>query len=303
MNAETKVKAKAENSNLRIWDELAKTDPAHTKGFQRAGGFSGTAVKPIWIIKRLTEQFGPCGTGWGIGEPKFETVIGAPGEMLVYCTVSCWHSSPENVLWGVGGDRVAAMRKSGTPFFDDEAFKKAFTDAIGNAFKFLGVSADIHMGLFDDNKYVDAMRAEFEEPKREKVPGIAKIKERLNKLMTAGNTATSLEAFNALVHDCKAELTAIKEATHDYWTGDGADSEGFKAWIVRRRAELSEPKSENYVLCMETLDEVTNLKELEGWFKLNWKYVEGLDGAERDRVEVRYQELEAGLKQLDVVTN
>jgi hypothetical protein len=301
MNAETKVKAA--NANLRIWDELAKTDPAHTKGFQRAGGFSGTAVKPIWIIRRLTEQFGPCGSGWGIGEPKFETVIGAPGEMLVYCTVSCWHGSPENVLWGVGGDRVAAMRKSGTPFFDDEAFKKAFTDAIGNAFKFLGVSADIHMGLFDDNKYVDAMRAEFEEPKREKVPGIAKIKERLNKLMTAGNAATTLEAFNALVHDAKDDLAAIRDANHDYWTGDGGDEhEGFKKWIVRRRGELSEPKSENYVLCMETLDEVTNLKELEGWFKLNWKYVEELDGAERDTVEKRYEAMEVSLKQPDPVT-
>src|SRR5690606_23505473 len=44
---------------------------------------------------------------------------------------------------------------------DDEAFKKAFTDATLNGFKALGVAADIHMGLFDDDKYVSAMEREF----------------------------------------------------------------------------------------------------------------------------------------------
>ena len=44
---------------------------------------------------------------------------------------------------------------------DDEAFKKAFTDAIGNAMKHLGMSADVHMGLFDDSKYVESVREEL----------------------------------------------------------------------------------------------------------------------------------------------
>ena len=53
MNAQTPVKAKAkEPDNLRVWNALAKTDPAQTKGFSRAGGFKGTAVKPMWVIKR-----------------------------------------------------------------------------------------------------------------------------------------------------------------------------------------------------------------------------------------------------------
>lgn len=165
--------AKKEPDNLRIWNTLAKTDPAHTKGFSRAGGFKGTAVKPMWVIKRLTEQFGPCGEGWGIGEPSFQ-VVDAAGEILVYCTVSCWHGSPENTLYGVGGDKVVTKRQNG-PFCDDEAFKKAFTDAVNNAFKFVGVAADIHMGLFDDSKYVAEVQAEFhppEEPaKRQKLDG------------------------------------------------------------------------------------------------------------------------------------
>jgi hypothetical protein len=148
-------------NHTAIWDALAKTDPAHTKPFNRAGGFKGTAIKPIWIVKKLTEQFGPCGVGWGLFEPTFQ-VVPCDGEILVFCTASGWHGDRANVLWGVGGDKVMAKRSSGA-FCDDEAFKKAFTDAVGNAFKFLGVSADVHMGLFDDDKYVTAAREEFRE--------------------------------------------------------------------------------------------------------------------------------------------
>lgn len=144
-----------------IWDALGKTDPGATKGFNRAGGFKGTAVKPMWVLRRLTEQFGPAGEGWGVNEPRFEIIHSQEGEVLVYCTVSAWHGKRENVLWGVGGDKAVTKRNDGKVFHDDEAFKKAFTDAVGNAFKSIGVAADIHMGLFDDDKYVAAMEREF----------------------------------------------------------------------------------------------------------------------------------------------
>lgn len=159
---------KRREENLRIWKALGKTDPAHTKQFSRAGGFKGTAIKPIWITQRLTEQFGPCGEGWGIDEPQFQVVHGDNREVLVYCTVSCWHGTPQNKLYGVGGDKVVTHIKANPQYNrperwenDDEAFKKAFTDAVNNAFKFVGVGADVHMGLFDDSKYVREVAEEF----------------------------------------------------------------------------------------------------------------------------------------------
>lgn len=156
------------SDNLAIWNVLGRTDPKHTKQFKRAGGFSGTAIKPIWIVRNLTEQFGPVGKGWGIGKPVFETYAGHNGEVMVYCTVQCWHTTPENSFYGVGGDKVISYVKANEQYKrperwenDDEAFKKAFTDAVGNAFKFLGVGADVHMGQFDDSKYVRDVAAEF----------------------------------------------------------------------------------------------------------------------------------------------
>lgn len=149
-------------SNADLWDKLGRTDPKHTKGFSRAGGFKGTAIKPMWAYRRMTEEFGACGVGWGVNEPSFQ-VVPSEGEILVYCTASIWHGTRDQVVYGVGGDKVAAKRKDGGTFCDDEAFKKSFTDAITNALKLIGVGADVHMGLFDDVKYVNEMKHEFAE--------------------------------------------------------------------------------------------------------------------------------------------
>lgn len=148
-------------SNLELWDKVRRVPEEHLKAFTRGGGFSGTAIKPMWAIKAMTEQFGPCGEGWGIDRPEF-TVQPSGNEILVFCTVGVWHNKdgkPSGFVWGVGGDKVLAVNKNG-PKPDDEAFKKAYTDAVGNALKFLGVGADIHMGLWDGNKYVDEAPAD-----------------------------------------------------------------------------------------------------------------------------------------------
>jgi hypothetical protein len=151
------------SDNTSLWDKLGKTDPAHTKEFKRAGGFKGTAIKPMFSYRRMTEEFGPCGTGWGINEPSFQVVPTAEA-VLVYCTVSVWYGKREILVFGVGGDMVYGKRGNFTSV-DDEAFKKAFTDAVTNALKLIGVGADVHMGMFDDNKYVNTITSEFKAEK------------------------------------------------------------------------------------------------------------------------------------------
>jgi len=162
------------SENTKLWDILGRTDPKHTKQFKRGGGFKGTAIKPMWSFRRMTEEFGPCGIGWGVGEPSFQVVNGDNREVLVYCTVKVWFKQDDNHsqhIYGVGGDKVVTYIKESKEYnrperweSDDEAFKKAFTDAVTNALKLIGVGADVHMGLFDDSKYVREMADEFAEP-------------------------------------------------------------------------------------------------------------------------------------------
>ena len=162
-------------NNLALWERLGKTDPSQTKGFSRAGGFKGTAIKPIYTEQKMTEVFGPVGKGWGMGQPSFTTVPGNDGQVAVYCTVELWWREAETMhgsVFGVGGDMVVVKQSAGLRT-DDEAFKKAFTDAVGNAMKHLGMSADVHMGRFDDSKYVNELRAELAgepEPQRQPPP-------------------------------------------------------------------------------------------------------------------------------------
>src|SRR5579883_2650206 len=149
--------------NLRHWNALKKTDPSHTKGFQRAGGFRGTAIKPIYTVEKMTAHFGPAGIGWGTEKPEFVTMP-AGDEILVYCIVALWYVDGDKkaTVYGIGGDKVLIKSKDGSRS-SDEAFKAAHTDAISNAMKNIGMSADVHMGLFDDHKYLRDLKEEFAE--------------------------------------------------------------------------------------------------------------------------------------------
>lgn len=203
--------------NTVLWDKLGKTDPAHTKSFTRGGGFKGTAIKPMFSYRRMTEEFGPCGIGWGVGEPSFQ-VVPAGDEILVFCTVSVWHGKPDQMVYGVGGDKAVVKQSSGIRS-DDEAFKKAFTDAVTNGLKLIGVGADVHMGMFDDSKYVNAMREEFagEPPQNQNTKtsaaemkrGIEQIEQELIDCRTPGDVT---KLFNAWADD-------VEKAgwSKDYW--------------------------------------------------------------------------------------
>lgn len=157
------------SDNLKVWNELSHTDPKYTKPFDR-GGFKGTATNPTWQLKRLTEVFGPIGFGWYYEVSDIQTHKADTGHIMIYLGLNLFVKQDNEwskPIHGRGGDFVVTINKNGMKS-DDEAFKKAETDALGNAMKKLGMSADVHMGMFDDNKYVNDMRQKFgeqEEPK------------------------------------------------------------------------------------------------------------------------------------------
>lgn len=239
-------------SNTKIWDSLGRTDPAHTKGFKRAGGFSGTAMKPIWIVKRMTEQFGPVGEGWGMHEPNFQ-VVPADKEVLVFCTVAVWHTSPQNVFYGVGGDKVVASRGNGS-FNSDEAFKMAYTDAVNNALKYLGVGADIHMGLFEDQKYVQQIDNEFAEAEKKaaqpkKQPAHSALKQQVRgfvrELQGCGD-GDELSAFLATPDAIKL-VNEVRTNLPEWWSGSEnmpAEFVPLADLISQRQRECAEASAE-----------------------------------------------------------
>lgn len=141
------------SDNLRIWSQVEKTDPTHTKKVNQRGGF--TAISAAYQIKRATETFGPIGEGWGYdaGEPIFQ-------DALVFVPVTLWHGDRNNRFGPMFG---GSEWKNGNRI-DSDALKKATTDALTKLLSQLGFNADVFLGLFDDNKYVAELKAEFSRP-------------------------------------------------------------------------------------------------------------------------------------------
>ena len=144
------------NPNKYIWDNLKKTDPRATKDLNKGWG-KLTTIDPQWQIMRMTEQFGPIGKGWK-HENKFTYT-----EKLVFAEVTIyWLDDNTKALTNCYGPvpSVCSLYKNNGKL-DDEAPKKAMTDAMTKAFSHLGLSADVFMGKFDSSKYIDELYKEF----------------------------------------------------------------------------------------------------------------------------------------------
>ena len=143
---------------LELWDKL-KTPPPDALKEIKAGRLKGMSdISPQWRYKIMTETFGPCGFGWKFEINKLWTEPGSQGQIFAFALVDVSYKDGE--MWslpvrGIGGSMLVANEKKG-PYCDDDAFKKATTDAIGTALKMIGVAADVYEGLCD-SKYKDPL--------------------------------------------------------------------------------------------------------------------------------------------------
>lgn len=221
-------------SNTRIWDQVDVTDPSATKNFTGMGGFKGTAIKPTYLMHKATEVFGPCGEGWGwtVLEDRYDD--GAP----LQAPTKEWPDAPmihaklhtlKVQLWYLGkdGQKCTVEQYGHTPFVylqqgkiltDWEVAKKSLTDAIGKCLQPLGFAADIHMGLFDDASYVDAVRdevamtkaedrvAEEERQKQERLDYIKSVVENMRSAQSAHEVKK--------LHDHAVRILAARKDTN-----------------------------------------------------------------------------------------
>ena len=139
--------------NLDLYQKV-RSVPDSAKKTIKGGRTSGmTDINPMWRIKVLTEQFGPCGIGWYYIPTRkwLETSgneIAAFVDIELYIKVGGEWSKP---IPGNGGSMFASKEKSGI-YVSDECYKMATTDAISVACKQLGIGADVYWDS-DRTKY------------------------------------------------------------------------------------------------------------------------------------------------------
>ena len=143
----------AENKNLALYNRVREV-PVEAKKDIQAGRLKGkTDINPLWRIQTLTREFGPAGIGW-YTEVEKQWTEECGNERAVYIKLNLdikvdntWSKPIE----GFGGAMVVSNEKNGL-YLDDDASKKAYTDAISQACRSLGIGADVYWAN-DATKY------------------------------------------------------------------------------------------------------------------------------------------------------
>lgn len=140
-------------NNLDLWNDVCRTDPSMTKRVNQRGGF--TTIDAYSQIMAATKKFGPVGEGWGWSIEQ--VVIEDP--MLILHVQFWWKLEPNYVPHATYDVMGSALLRTGDRH-DQDAPLKALTHAITKALSYLGFNADVFLGQFDDNKYVEQRKQE-----------------------------------------------------------------------------------------------------------------------------------------------
>ena len=161
-----------DNGNLSIYERV-RSVPKEAKKEIEAGRLKGKHdINPMWRIKALTEVFGPAGFGWYTEVVRTWTEASESGEMAVFVDINLFVKKDgewSKPIFGNGGNKLIANEKKYEngqqvyiPYLDDDAYKKAYTDAISVAAKALGVGADVYFEK-DKGKYASQAKPSAEE--------------------------------------------------------------------------------------------------------------------------------------------
>jgi hypothetical protein len=142
--------------------------PAEALSPDTSRGFELTSIKAAFIIERLNDVFGTCGTGWRYVHAPFETLVMADERTEILTEVALqyrvstdeqrgcpplewrdgWRPDHDRErvwsepVYAVGGH---ALGRGGAPYTD--ARKSAVTDGLTKAASMLGVGHDVFKGL------------------------------------------------------------------------------------------------------------------------------------------------------------
>lgn len=142
------------SDNMKIYEAVRSCPENALKPIQ-AGRLKGKSdINPMWRIKMLTETFGAAGFGWYYDITRQWTETGANGEIAAFVNINLYVKIGDEwskPIQGNGGSMLVTQERNGL-YTDDEAFKKALTDAISVSCKALGFAADVYWNQ-DGTKY------------------------------------------------------------------------------------------------------------------------------------------------------
>lgn len=164
--------------NLELWHKVERTNPKYTKN-AKVSGNAITAIAPQYQIMNVTEQFGSYGSTWGFKDIELDyslvnvpfkrektegvypnkKVIGVEDAYMGLVVFKAIFFYPDGEFPIINS--ISLFTNNDMTKLDDNFAKKVETDALTKAISKLGFNADIFMGKFDDQRYVEDMNKEF----------------------------------------------------------------------------------------------------------------------------------------------
>jgi hypothetical protein len=134
--------------NMELWNKVCKTDPSLTKEVDQRGGF--TAICAQYQLRLATEQWGPYGRFWGIGNIKWDYI--GPAEKPIEIVLTA------QFTYRIGADTISFELSVDRAYrTGDDQRKKMLTDLRSKALSTLGFNSDVFEGKFDDHAYVRSL--------------------------------------------------------------------------------------------------------------------------------------------------
>ncbi len=222
MSKDTELSAEASTEgreNLKLWKSVEKTPPEMTKNVA-FGKRKYTTIDPQWQLRVATALWGPYGYRWGMRNIDCKMVeVHASDAQGKYLESSVFLKA--DFFYLVDGKEVAFEIWNDDKFRSgDDTLKKLITNTRSKALSWLGFSADVFLGKFDDTNYVDAMKKKFGDQDAftntiatairtaKDLTALAKCKERLEEIIanqTLDDAAAAQELME-LVAERKREL-------------------------------------------------------------------------------------------------
>lgn len=196
--------------NLALWVAHEDIDPKFTKAIT-GRDYGGTSPNPQYVIKCLTDLFGPVGKGfgWRVLAEGFQPF----GETsLHWCRIEFWHTDRANTFEAYGQTKAAYVTSKGTMRVDEDAPKKSLTDAIVKAASQIGVAANIFLGRWDDQKYVAEVNAEFRKEEKAKPANPEALAIACESLANAATVDALTAIWKDLPAPVKADAAALETA-------------------------------------------------------------------------------------------
>jgi len=150
------------NPNKMLWERVYTTDPKAVKPIT-GKQYKGNSPKPYWIVERLTDEFGPCGKGWGftIISERMERL--SETDILHIAVIDFWYrlENSECHIQQIGQTKASYLSSASKLIVDEDAPKKSVTDALVKCASYIGFAGDIFDGRWDDSKYVAEANREW----------------------------------------------------------------------------------------------------------------------------------------------